>query len=809
MADKSPEIFARLSLTGIQEAVAQLRAAGVHMQRALEPVHRAAERVGEAVEAIGKRAAPVAGAIAGLRGSVVRHADAMEDALDDVTAEAAKAAASSRVAAAVVNRDMGHAARVTVPSLARSLGTVERPLVVVQRHLVGLRGALHAVGSGIGTVGDAFGRVAEIISTRLLVALVGAAGYMGAVGVAFAGVTGAIGAYVGAMGLAVGFGAKFAEDQNNLAAAANLSVEKFAALASAGRRFGVEAADMSSAVGALQDKIVDAMAGDLSALGLFQQLGVSLVDSKGEMRSVEDVLGQVADAFARVDKAVGDGWTKNKLAESLFGSDSQGLIRLLSLGRKEMSQLVRQADFYGTSMSRAQAMQARALMDALRGIREAGIGIWFGIVERFGPAFQAAFADLENWLLANRGRIIEMAVKWWNALVLTLWDLLRAFGLMSGAVQQGWVQELVEHAQRVWGWLVAVWGVAVDLFKVINGRPAERAWLNEIVDGLAKAWALAGAAWQELKALEPIVKAVWEAFDGFARSIGFSGFQLATVLVAAQATGILGLLGALSRMLLGVGRIAAGALRFVAGAGKGILLWGGRIVAAVLGWPVTIGVSIGLIIAYWDELKAALGQLWDQFRATFPQTATWLEGAWKGLVDTLKGVWRGLSSVFPEVASALETALSGMGALIGTVFGEIKSWLDWLKGPLQWSLEKVEALGGWLAKRGAGPRGSSTPLPSVESANAEMEERVGASWLGRVGAAISDGFSSATEWAFGSDPVAAAPALQSAATGAAASGTPVNIVLDGKSYPTRATPSVAAELARAGRAMLPTPSHSW
>lgn len=100
-------------------------------------------------------------------------------------------------------------------------------------------------------------------------------------------------------------------------------------------RFGLAAEDSGASIDTvangmkkLSSGMLDSVSGNKQLSAIFSALGVSVRDSSGNMRSLDDVMLQVADAFSMLP----DGATKSATAVALFGKNGADLIPMLDQG---------------------------------------------------------------------------------------------------------------------------------------------------------------------------------------------------------------------------------------------------------------------------------------------------------------------------------------------------------------------------------------------------------------------------------------------------------------------------------------------
>lgn len=104
-------------------------------------------------------------------------------------------------------------------------------------------------------------------------------------------------------------------------------VEELTKLRYAAEQNGLAFETLASGMQTLSQKIVEAASNaKSSAAQAFDALGISVRDASGRIKSTEQVLLEIADAFSRLE----DGATKATAAQRLFGSAGGELIGLLN-----------------------------------------------------------------------------------------------------------------------------------------------------------------------------------------------------------------------------------------------------------------------------------------------------------------------------------------------------------------------------------------------------------------------------------------------------------------------------------------------
>lgn len=117
----------------------------------------------------------------------------------------------------------------------------------------------------------------------------------------------------------------------------------------------------------------------------FKALGVSVQDANGKFKSSDQVLADVADAFAGIK----DGAGKTAAAVAIFGKSGADLIPLLNGGSKAIKDAEQAARDFGVVMSTAGAKSAEGFNDALKLLSLSTKGV-------FVQALEAVLPTMEN-----------------------------------------------------------------------------------------------------------------------------------------------------------------------------------------------------------------------------------------------------------------------------------------------------------------------------------------------------------------------------------------------------------------------------
>ncbi|MDP2431465.1 MAG: hypothetical protein Q8O33_05490 [Pseudomonadota bacterium] len=175
-----------------------------------------------------------------------------------------------------------------------------------------------------------------------------------------------------------------ADNLSKLSQKTGISVESLSLLKPIAEQSGVSLEGLAKGMQKLANSMYDAASGSKEPLEAFQRLGVSFRDTAGQLRPTEDVLLELADAFA----AMPDGAEKSALAVKLFGKAGVELIPFLNQGRAGIEQLKQQFKTLGLEISGDTARAAEKFNDTLDTVKQALSGIAMRVAEAALPALQ-------------------------------------------------------------------------------------------------------------------------------------------------------------------------------------------------------------------------------------------------------------------------------------------------------------------------------------------------------------------------------------------------------------------------------------
>ena len=175
-----------------------------------------------------------------------------------------------------------------------------------------------------------------------------------------------------------------------------VGVEALQELRFAAKASGVEQQTLDMALQRFTRRAAEAAQGTGEAKDALAQMGIALRDQSGNLRRSEDLLADVADAFARIE----DPAERVRLAFKLFDSEGVALVNLLRGGSDALEEMRERARDLGIVLDEhlvRDAERARTELDTLAQVISANLT---------RAALEAApvIADLSSWLADVAGK---------------------------------------------------------------------------------------------------------------------------------------------------------------------------------------------------------------------------------------------------------------------------------------------------------------------------------------------------------------------------------------------------------------------
>ncbi|HBQ1809982.1 phage tail tape measure protein [Klebsiella aerogenes] len=460
-----------------------------------------------------------------------------------------------------------------------------------------------------------------------------------------------------------------------VASALGISLEEASAMAGVLANNGLRGSDAGTAMRASLTRLSAPTGAAAKAL---KELGVSVADSRGKLRPVEQILGDLYKAT----KKFGD-TDQISFFKDIAGEEAMvGLQTLVkSVGSGDLQKLI-------TELKKAQgesAATAKKMSDNLGGDLSNLSSAWEGLQIQISDTVKGPLRSLVQWLDETISRVTvwvkanpqlaqTLLLVGGGALALTaaLGAVSLAAGILIGPLaklQLGFT--LLTGGRGILGTVAAFRTLGTAAGPVMASM---RGW-PVVISGIASSFGRLSAIMPAIRAgLMGVFLAPGAALASFGKSLGMLMLRLTGLpAVWGMITGAVSVLGgALSFLLSPIGLIAAS---FVA---AGLLIW-----------------------RYWEPIKA----FFTGFFSGIWQALTPLRSAFAPLIPVFSAIGDGIKSVwewFKNLLSPMETSketldkCASAGETFGRVMGTALSILLWplqqLMNGVSWLLEKLDLI---------------------------------------------------------------------------------------------------------------------
>lgn len=352
---------------------------------------------------------------------------------------------------------------------------------------------------------------------------------------------------------------------------AGVGVESLQRLRYAAGLGGMSAEQMDQALSKLTDNMSKAARGENKNLAaIFRRLGVSLKDSKGQIRDAADVMRNLAQAVKNNESPA----VRMRILAAAFGEElSKKMIPVLEGGAKSLDDMGAQADKLGLVMGQDMINKSAHLTDTLGTFSQVLDGISASIGASLAPIIENIVKRTQDWILANKDLITQRLEKIFERISKAVseidfervvngvfdlidgfanfidsvggWDtVIKGFGVLIGLTLAGNFISLGQTLYGVgaaftaafgpWGWIiggaiaagVALWknwdeiaawfeGTFPKLSKVLKRLPEgfSQAWDNACKN-IRALWDGLTETWESIKQ-----KLSWEGIKGSAREL--------------------------------------------------------------------------------------------------------------------------------------------------------------------------------------------------------------------------------------------------------------------------------------------------
>ena len=363
-------------------------------------------------------------------------------------------------------------------------------------------------------------------------------------------------------------------------------------------------------------------------------LGISLTNSAGEVKPLNELLGDMREKFAGLTEA-----QKAEYAAGIAGQE--GMSGLLAIVNASDADFTKLTDSINNSNGAAQQM-ADTMNDNLQGaitiLKSSLEGIGLKIYEAFGPAAKEAVQQISDVLSGDE---------------------------MSGAIDS-FAEALANAATAIGNFISGV------LPSLITGLT----WVLNHASEIAAGVAAIGSALAVIKIGTGVVKAI-----GVIKSLG----SIAPVIGAA----ISALGGPITLIIAAIAAVAAG-IAVLWNTNEGFRNAVTSIWSAITG---AIGGAVAGICTFFTvTVPAALSSLLAFFNSVWSGVTSVVFGAWSSITSTVSGAVNAVKSVISStlnaVKSTITSILNGIKTTFSTVWNGVKSTVTTVVGNIKTAITK-------------------------------------------------------------------------------------------------------------------------
>lgn len=349
---------------------------------------------------------------------------------------------------------------------------------------------------GLDRIGNAVGHLGKRI-TGLGAGLAATTGRLSA----FLGLLGAGGA--GAIATAYGLAKSAADAGDAIAKTARqlgIGAEALQEYRYAAQMSGVDQSSLEKGMMKFGVNVSDAAKGNKALAKEFANLGISIKDASGNLRSMDEVFTDTLGAISKLPTAM----ERSQAAVKLFGRSGQEMTRLFEIGVDEFIALQEEARKTGHVISDRASKFGEVFGDNVERLQKRIEGLKLLVGVQLMPVFNDIVVGLTEWYDANRLLITSALTSWVKRLSDFLKDLVDPASEIRVAFRQigesmayalSWVKPLTERfgTLNVIGGAVAAW-IAGPMVAAIASLAAAFINLGIVIMSTPFGWILAGVA---------------------------------------------------------------------------------------------------------------------------------------------------------------------------------------------------------------------------------------------------------------------------------------------------------------------------
>ena len=452
-------------------------------------------------------------------------------------------------------------------------------------------------------------------------------------------------AAVGGSILAVGKStADYAGDMYDMARGAGIGVEAFQKLAYAGRMSGVETEKLSASLVKFDRMVAEATGGNKTYMQTFEDLGIKIKDSAGNLRQPNEIFEDVADIFHNTEDGIG----KTALAVELFGKSGADLIPMLNDGKAGLKAFYAEAERLGLALSNEMIAKGDAFSDQLENIGEQVKGVKLQLGAALIPALSAATEKIS--------KVIDKITKW----VQENPELAATIGNIAMTTGK-WIAILGTAAIAI-GSVTFIVGQFGKVFRIVSDSiKIGTKIVSEYKNGML------------LFRMQYALFSVWSKIAAAGQWVFNTSLKIGTKIVSEYKNGML-----LFRMQYALFSVWSK----IAAAGQWVFntsLYGCPVVWIVAGIMAIIA-AVVLLVKYWDEVAAWFKKLWDAIVGIFKAAWEAIKKVWSTVTGWFSNLWGRIKAGAGKAWDGIKNTISKAREGVQKAWGSVKGWFSNLWG---------------------------------------------------------------------------------------------------------------------------------
>lgn len=175
----------------------------------------------------------------------------------------------------------------------------------------------------------------------------------------------------------------------------------------AAKMSGSSQEELNACLGIFSKNLANAVQGKNKTLvNVFKQLGISMTDANGKMRTTTELLPDIANAM----RSQATESQKAYIATQLFGRGGQSLIQMLEGGAEGLNALTAEAERMGIVVDQDGVDSAKAFGDNLDRLKFSLLGVSLSIGQHIIPIIEPMINAFREWIITNREMIATAIV---------------------------------------------------------------------------------------------------------------------------------------------------------------------------------------------------------------------------------------------------------------------------------------------------------------------------------------------------------------------------------------------------------------